>query len=262
MKKRPRTARRAAAVQHCRRQTQHRRILGIARPGKAAAGDEVRFGQRERRGRLDEERLIFTPHRRPHHGSSDRQRHRPQRLEDILDARRRPDRIPFTPDAEWIAPARNATAVALAHTDHMIGPRPDRALYRLRDAPPVLRDRYLVSRAMPRRHGDRRRADAGDTSGRRLAARFAIISRIAGIETGFLEKQLFLAVAAGRHDRDEGRSRQISRVLSGDQQALLSGPCIGSFERVNMVRIQIVVALNVLSSCKFGSKTAPDKQTS
>ena len=28
----------------------------------------------------------------------------------------------FTPDAEWIAPARNATAVALAHTDHMIGP--------------------------------------------------------------------------------------------------------------------------------------------
>jgi uncharacterized protein len=28
----------------------------------------------------------------------------------------------FAPDAEWIAPARNATAVALAHTDHMIGP--------------------------------------------------------------------------------------------------------------------------------------------
>ena len=28
----------------------------------------------------------------------------------------------FTADAEWIAPARNATAVALAHTDHMIGP--------------------------------------------------------------------------------------------------------------------------------------------
>jgi ketosteroid isomerase-like protein len=28
----------------------------------------------------------------------------------------------FTPDAEWIAPARNATAVALAHTDHMHGP--------------------------------------------------------------------------------------------------------------------------------------------
>ena len=28
----------------------------------------------------------------------------------------------FTPDAEWIAPARNATAVALAHTDHMVGP--------------------------------------------------------------------------------------------------------------------------------------------
>jgi ketosteroid isomerase-like protein len=28
----------------------------------------------------------------------------------------------FTPDAEWIAPARNATAVALAHTDHMTGP--------------------------------------------------------------------------------------------------------------------------------------------
>src|SRR5262245_61713174 len=27
----------------------------------------------------------------------------------------------FTPDAEWIAPAGNATAVALAHTDHMIG---------------------------------------------------------------------------------------------------------------------------------------------
>ena len=28
----------------------------------------------------------------------------------------------FTADAEWIAPARNATAVALAHTNHMIGP--------------------------------------------------------------------------------------------------------------------------------------------
>ena len=28
----------------------------------------------------------------------------------------------FAPDAEWIAPARNATAVALAHTDHMVGP--------------------------------------------------------------------------------------------------------------------------------------------
>jgi ketosteroid isomerase-like protein len=28
----------------------------------------------------------------------------------------------FTPDAEWIAPAGNATAVALEHTDHMIGP--------------------------------------------------------------------------------------------------------------------------------------------
>ena len=28
----------------------------------------------------------------------------------------------FTADAEWIAPARNATAVALDHTDHMIGP--------------------------------------------------------------------------------------------------------------------------------------------
>ena len=27
----------------------------------------------------------------------------------------------FTPDAEWIAPRRNATAVALDHTDHMIG---------------------------------------------------------------------------------------------------------------------------------------------
>ncbi|MCC8962078.1 nuclear transport factor 2 family protein [Bradyrhizobium sp. Pear76] len=27
----------------------------------------------------------------------------------------------FAPDAEWIAPARNATAVALDHTDHMIG---------------------------------------------------------------------------------------------------------------------------------------------
>ena len=26
----------------------------------------------------------------------------------------------FAPDAEWIAPARNATAVALDHTDHMI----------------------------------------------------------------------------------------------------------------------------------------------
>jgi ketosteroid isomerase-like protein len=28
----------------------------------------------------------------------------------------------FASDAEWIAPARNATAVALDHTDHMIGP--------------------------------------------------------------------------------------------------------------------------------------------
>ena len=28
----------------------------------------------------------------------------------------------FTEDAEWIAPAGNATAVALEHTDHMIGP--------------------------------------------------------------------------------------------------------------------------------------------
>jgi hypothetical protein len=28
----------------------------------------------------------------------------------------------FTSDAEWIAPAGNATAVALKHTDHMIGP--------------------------------------------------------------------------------------------------------------------------------------------
>ena len=28
----------------------------------------------------------------------------------------------FAPDAEWIAPTRNATAVALDHTDHMIGP--------------------------------------------------------------------------------------------------------------------------------------------
>ncbi|WP_158226556.1 nuclear transport factor 2 family protein [Bradyrhizobium sp. UFLA03-84] len=27
----------------------------------------------------------------------------------------------FAPDAEWIAPGRNATAVALDHTDHMIG---------------------------------------------------------------------------------------------------------------------------------------------
>src|SRR3954451_25122682 len=26
----------------------------------------------------------------------------------------------FAPDAEWIAPARKATAVALAHTDHMV----------------------------------------------------------------------------------------------------------------------------------------------
>lgn len=33
----------------------------------------------------------------------------------------------FTPDAEWIAPAGNATAVALKHTDHMIGP--DRIAY-------------------------------------------------------------------------------------------------------------------------------------
>ena len=28
----------------------------------------------------------------------------------------------FTPDAEWIAPRRNATGVALDHTDHMVGP--------------------------------------------------------------------------------------------------------------------------------------------
>ncbi|KRR21290.1 ketosteroid isomerase [Bradyrhizobium lablabi] len=28
----------------------------------------------------------------------------------------------FTADAEWIAPRNNATAVALVHTDHMIGP--------------------------------------------------------------------------------------------------------------------------------------------
>ena len=37
---------------------------------------------------------------------------------------RDPDRIAalFTEDAEWIAPAGNATAVALKHTDHMIGP--------------------------------------------------------------------------------------------------------------------------------------------
>ena len=28
----------------------------------------------------------------------------------------------FTADAEWIAPARNATAVALAHPNHMHGP--------------------------------------------------------------------------------------------------------------------------------------------
>ncbi|MHC2708609.1 ketosteroid isomerase-like protein [Bradyrhizobium diazoefficiens] len=28
----------------------------------------------------------------------------------------------FASDAEWIAPAGNATAVALKHTDHMIGP--------------------------------------------------------------------------------------------------------------------------------------------
>jgi ketosteroid isomerase-like protein len=28
----------------------------------------------------------------------------------------------FTEDAEWIAPAGNATAIALKHTDHMIGP--------------------------------------------------------------------------------------------------------------------------------------------
>ncbi|MGY3444041.1 MULTISPECIES: nuclear transport factor 2 family protein [unclassified Bradyrhizobium] len=27
----------------------------------------------------------------------------------------------FAPDAEWIAPGRNATAVALDHTDHMVG---------------------------------------------------------------------------------------------------------------------------------------------
>jgi ketosteroid isomerase-like protein len=30
----------------------------------------------------------------------------------------------FTEDAEWIAPKGNATAVALDHTDHMIGARP------------------------------------------------------------------------------------------------------------------------------------------
>jgi ketosteroid isomerase-like protein len=29
----------------------------------------------------------------------------------------------FTPDAEWIAPADNATAIALSHTHHMIGAR-------------------------------------------------------------------------------------------------------------------------------------------
>ena len=29
----------------------------------------------------------------------------------------------FTEDVEWIAPPGNATAVALDHTDHMIGPR-------------------------------------------------------------------------------------------------------------------------------------------
>jgi ketosteroid isomerase-like protein len=28
----------------------------------------------------------------------------------------------FTPDAEWIAPAGNATAIALSHADHMTGP--------------------------------------------------------------------------------------------------------------------------------------------
>lgn len=28
----------------------------------------------------------------------------------------------FTPDAEWIAPRHNATAVALRHSDHMTGP--------------------------------------------------------------------------------------------------------------------------------------------
>jgi ketosteroid isomerase-like protein len=28
----------------------------------------------------------------------------------------------FTDDVEWIAPSSNATAVALEHTDHMIGP--------------------------------------------------------------------------------------------------------------------------------------------
>jgi ketosteroid isomerase-like protein len=27
----------------------------------------------------------------------------------------------FTPDAEWVAPRRNATAVALGYTDHMVG---------------------------------------------------------------------------------------------------------------------------------------------
>ena len=29
----------------------------------------------------------------------------------------------FTEDAEWIAPKGNATAVALDHTDHMVGPQ-------------------------------------------------------------------------------------------------------------------------------------------
>jgi uncharacterized protein len=29
----------------------------------------------------------------------------------------------FTDDVEWIAPAGNATAVALKHTDHMVGPQ-------------------------------------------------------------------------------------------------------------------------------------------
>ncbi|MGO4712474.1 nuclear transport factor 2 family protein [Bradyrhizobium sp. 2TAF24] len=30
----------------------------------------------------------------------------------------------FTPDAEWLAPRHNATAVALRHADHMIGAEP------------------------------------------------------------------------------------------------------------------------------------------
>ena len=55
----------------------------------------------------------------------------------------------FTADAEWIAPARNATAVALAHTNHMIGP--DQIARFIASEPPVLRDRYLVSRHPCRR---------------------------------------------------------------------------------------------------------------